>query len=433
MTTPAPHTPINMVKGGNSLFFSAKCVALLAQCGYSPDDFGTYDQVQKRCATARDKCELYDAQVRARQQAIAGGASESEAPEVTAPEPSDHERFLADCQSGHLAQDASMRNSRDDDDNPGRGNPCANDGRVDGYETRLAPCMPHQGAADEPGTQHHLVSVMENDQPVAHEGLRRNGDYPRQNLDDDCHARTEAALQWRRENAGSWNLAADNGSPNDPPQITDASAAAYFEGTDPKEGAELQGTPKELTGETAADCIESFREAGEAEMKAKCQRDLEKNQATANGGPDRTDEEGRAYREELAQRAADDAEAEAEAHDELVSARRSAGQRHRRMREAYEAYAANPSPENEQRLQDKTNAYWQSQARVSEAQRAHTQAADQASDSRRAHNRARYAQCRYEQGQRLTQGQGSDNPRVPGYNTFVDSGSGAGSASGTGT
>lgn len=432
MTTPAPHTPINMVKGGNSLFFSAQCVALLAKCGYSPDDFGTYDQVQKRCSQARDKCATFDAQKKAREEAIARGVPESEAPAVTAPEPSDHERFLASCQSGHIAQDASMRNSTDGDGNAGRGNPCANDGRVDGYETRLAPCMPHQGAADEPGSQHHLVSNLENSQPVS-DGAGRGSDYDPTKLDADCQARTDQALQWREETAGDWNLAADNGKPGEQPEITDASAAAYFEGTDPKKSAELQGTPKELTGDTAAECIESFRKAGEAEMKAKCARDVEKNKATANGGADKSDEEGKAHRERLAERAKQDAEREQAAKDAMHTANRSMGQRRRAMRDATREYKNNPTPENKAKMKEKMNNYWASQEESRRATERYDQATDRARDSRRANNRARYAQCRREQGERMNEDGtgGSHNPRVPGYNTFADPSPSSGGASGT--
>ncbi|MEC7522939.1 MAG: hypothetical protein VYE22_23890 [Myxococcota bacterium] len=432
MTTPAPHTPINMVKGGNSLFFSAQCVALLAKCGYSPDDFGTYDQVQKRCSQARDKCATFDAQKKAREEAIARGVPESEAPAVTAPEPSDHERFLASCQSGHIAQDASMRNSTDGDGNAGRGNPCANDGRVDGYETRLAPCMPHQGAADEPGSQHHLVSNLENSQPVS-DGASRGSDYDPTKLDADCQARTDQALQWREETAGDWNLAADNGKPGEQPEITDASAAAYFEGTDPKKSAELQGTPKELTGDTAAECIESFRKAGEAEMKAKCARDVEKNEAIANGGEGKTAEEGAAHRERLKTQAETDAAEAEKRKGEMHTANRSRGQRQRALNDAIADYRANPTPENKAKLKEKAANYAQSNRDARDAAERYDSAAATASDSRRAHNRARYAECRREQGERMNEDGtgGSHNPRVPGYNTFADPSPSSGGASGT--
>ncbi|PRQ03998.1 hypothetical protein ENSA5_11810 [Enhygromyxa salina] len=134
MTTPAPHTPINFVKGGASLFFSARCVQLLAKAGYLPDDFGTYAQVQKRNKSAKDKVQTWqDARAQAledgvppdqvddhlrrqhaeeRDRRIEAGASEADVDRQMQADgqpvpPSQHERFLAECQSGAAKSSSS--------------------------------------------------------------------------------------------------------------------------------------------------------------------------------------------------------------------------------------------------------------------------------------------------------------------------------------
>jgi hypothetical protein len=433
MTTPAPHTPINLVKGGNSLFFSAECVALLARAGYSPDDFGTHEQVLKRCSDAREKCNLHDAQVAARNRAKADGVPEDQLPVVTAPAPSAHERFLASSQSSHLAQDACFHASQDSNGNPGRDNPCANDGYVDGYETRLYPCMPHQGAADEPGGQHHLVSVMENEQPVGPPAnLKRGADYPRDQMDQHCHDRAQAAVDWRDQTAAQTGLAQPSGDDNVPPTVTEASQAAYFEGTDPKNAGEIRGDPKMLTGQTAAECIESFRKAGEAEMKAKCAREVSENQKAANGPHGTDDAAGAKWREDLAERASDDRAAADAAKKERTSARQSASQLRNSMHQRAREYRDNPTPENRARLNAKMNEYLTAQQRSADADRRYQALEERASESGAASSAACRAQCRYEQGRRLSSsGGGSDSRRVPGYNTHADPTPSAGTATGT--
>src|SRR5262249_51385886 len=117
--TPPPHCPVNFLKGGGNATFSANCIALLAEMHYEPSDFGSYDDVKKKCGAARKVVQRYE-----------------EGKKGARP-PTERERWLAECQAGHLGQNACRQR--------GRGDACTN--LVDGYDSNLALCMPQHGRA----------------------------------------------------------------------------------------------------------------------------------------------------------------------------------------------------------------------------------------------------------------------------------------------
>lgn len=331
--TPPAQTPVMFLKGGAAAMFSDQCKALLAQAGYDPASFGSYDHTAKQIRAAKDHCAKYDEAVKA------GGA-----PPV--PKPTPEQRHLSECQSGHLTQNAVYQNER--------GNPCSN--VAPGHEEHLFPCMPQAGHAMAVGGEHNLATIHEQNSAAGPNGDRRPGDpYPADQIarDSDDRARRVAndqALAQRNQRqftapaGGAEGASAGGGAQS-------GGTAGSAAGADPGNVSQPNAPwSQPLTGDTAGDCINSFRKAGEAAMRQKCQDDREKNRARANGGREKTEAEGVAYRQRLAQEAAD--------------ARAAAAQ----------------DPDNEEK-----------QKRASRAQARHT--------------RAVRAQCRADQGDRLAAGE----------------------------
>src|SRR5689334_22240329 len=99
-------TPGVFLLAGGTALFSAACVAALAKCGLSPDDFGSYDHV---------KGKLRDAKRRVMEHKLAKARKDPNPP----PEPSAHDRLLAMSEAGHLRQNALFQRER--------GNSCQNE------------------------------------------------------------------------------------------------------------------------------------------------------------------------------------------------------------------------------------------------------------------------------------------------------------------
>ncbi len=320
--------------------FSDKCVEELLKAGYKPEWLGSYNHVSKQIQAAKKKCQDHD-------QPVASGSSSKP------PEPSADDRYLASCQSGHLSQNACFQ------EQGARGDPCRN--TVDGHHDAHYPCMPQSGHAQQEGGEHCAATNHERDSAGA-QG-RPGQPYPPGQLARDSNDRGKMI-------ADTPKLATDNGRR---PIARDSSGgpggrgggSTSTGGTAGGTGATGRPPPdpnkkwtQEITGETAGDCINAFREAGEAAMRAKCVEERHKNREIANGGPGRNAEQGRQHRSQL--------------QEEARAARARA--------------AANPNDKKAPQ-----------EARAASA----------------AYTRARNAHCMANQGVRLAQGRGRNNPIIP--------------------
>ncbi len=408
---PVEHVPINLLKAGGGGFFDAACVAALAKCGYSPDEFGSYDQVRSR---------IEDAQRQVSQLQAAGQ-----------PVPPELQR-LANSQSGHIGMNTCRQRQR--------GNPCSN--VVDGYYANQAACMPHEGSAfDRDGntrqdtehgryTQHELNSpgnrgLTPEPPPTYNPATGRlepsaypNGNpgaspapgsaYPANQMREDERARIRDVLQ---------NRAQQQQSPTQPSAQGSGQAGAApsnAPGTGPANGAQgsnvsATDAPPDMakTVDEAADCVMKFKDAMEAAMRRKCVADEASNRATANGGPNRTPEEGEKHRQDLrnevdrTHRELGEREAAMRSQRSRLSAATTrANEAGENWRQAEAAHAANPTPATEAARQQAATAAMEAQAnqrtqrRALDWQMAEVDSAEQArSEARRASSRAENANC----------------------------------------
>ena len=408
---PVEHVPINLLKAGGSGFFDAACVAALAKCGYSPDDFGTYDQVRSRIKNAQE-------QVSAMQKA-------------GQPVPPELQR-LADCQSGHIGMNTCRQRQR--------GNPCSN--VVDGYYANQAACMPHQGGAfGDDGrprldTEHGRYTAAEMSAPgergltggpsrprdpvtgrIEPGGSQPGGAgetptgrerYPQGDMNADERARVRDLLQRRAEEQQRATQASAQGAGQA------GAAPGPAAGTGPASGAQGANVAASdaaadmsKTVDEAADCVMKFKEAMEEAMRRKCVADQTDNQNTANGGPNRTPAEGQAHRDGLRQNVADRQTELAARQKELRSEAGKLGHRRREFREACDArmqaaveHERNPTPESAARLAAAREACrqpYRDLAAQQQASAAARQRVDQAerdvAGARRESSRAENANC----------------------------------------
>ena len=408
---PPAQTPVLFLKGGAAGMFSAECVALLAKYGYKPDDFGDYDHVYGRCKAAREKKPA---------------------------DRTDHEKFLAGCQSGHLQQNACSQRQR--------GNPCTN--LVDGHDDNRYPCMPHQGRADTAGTEHNWVSQDENDAPLRpggrqqeERGLPADGRpaaassvYPQGAMDADADQRTQEMLK-RRQAQQATSTASDAGmGAGGTGAVGGSKSAASAAGTS---GAQAKDTSKpweqEITGKTAAECINNFRKAGVAAMKQRCIDNMEENRRIANGGG--TPADGRAMRARLRRernQARNDRDA---ARQERDTQQQNAAQKQQELGAAEQDAAQNPNDAAvHQRLAQARDDHAAASTSAAEANSRCDDVESRYNSAASRYGRVRNAMCRYQQGRRLLTGEGRDDGRIPPRNTLVDTGpqTGSGGADQTG-
>jgi hypothetical protein len=274
--------------------FSAECIALLAKAGYDPNAFGSYDHCAKQIRSAKESVAKYDEAVKA------GNPN-------NVPEPSPQEKHMATCQSGHLTQNAVYQDDR--------GNPCSNVDSAPGHADNQFPCMPQAGHAMQPGGEHQLATLHEQASAAGPEGNRKPGDpYPAGQIEGHSDDRgrkvaNDADLAQRNNRQPT---AAAGGA-----EGASAGAAAQSGGTAADASGPAAGQPSQpnepwnepLTGKTAGDCINSFRKAGEAAMRQKCKDEREKNRARANGGKNKSEQEGKDHRDKLAKESEDAKEA----------------------------------------------------------------------------------------------------------------------------
>jgi hypothetical protein len=280
--------PVNFLRGGAADMFSEQCKALLAKAGYDPKWFGSYSHTGKQIKAAKDKVKKYDDAVKKGRKRLP-------------PKPSDADRYLAECQSGHLTQNAVFQEPG------GRGDPCNNLDSAPGHSTNDFPCMPQAGHASQPGGEHQRATLHEKDSAGA-QG-EPGDDYPGDQIAKDSDDRAKQIADDKKlakkndrsaiTKKGAEEGASAGGSARSGGNASAAGGASGRSATKPNEPWN-----KPLTGKTAGDCINAFRKAGEAAMRAKCRDDVEKNAAVANGGPGKTEKEGQVYREKLDQKAA---------------------------------------------------------------------------------------------------------------------------------
>lgn len=309
--------------------FSADCVKLLLKAGYDPKWFGSYSWTSKQIKEARDKAKLYDDAVKKGKKRLP-------------PEPTDAERYLAGsppdygdgCQSGHLTQNAVFQEPN------GRGDPCQNLDSAPGHSTNDFPCMPQAGHANQPGGEHQRATLHEKDSAGAagEVGDTYDGDQIAKDSDDRARkvANDKKLAKKNGREAITKKGAAEGASAGGGGRSGKAAAGAS--GATGK-GAKKSNEPwnKPLTGKSAGDCINSFRKAGEAAMRAKCRDEVEKNAAVANGGPGKSEADGQKYRDKLDQKAAK-AKKEADASPRSKKKQKAAADAQRRATRAHNAH-----------------------------------------------------------------------------------------------
>jgi hypothetical protein len=137
----AAQTPMVLVQGGEATWLDKACERALIRAGYDPTAFGSYAHVKGKIDAAKDKCDKWDA--------MSPSEKRSSTP------PTDADRFLSQCQSGHITQDAVFRKPG------GRNSPCDNHPGAAGNVTGLAPCMPHFGMSNRVGSTHQRITINE--------------------------------------------------------------------------------------------------------------------------------------------------------------------------------------------------------------------------------------------------------------------------------
>ncbi|GEN05571.1 hypothetical protein SAMN05443572_101884 [Myxococcus fulvus] len=290
--TAPPHTPLLYLEMGGSNFFSEQCQALLIQAHLNPDWFGSYSTVGKTCSDAKAKCSRWDGATQAERDR---GFTENPGPPATQTpleRPTTGDRYLNQCQSGHLVRDSNFREagrSTDGLSRSARGDPCRN--LVDGYREDHAPSVPMQGAASNPQHEHGLHTRNENaDSARQRERNLAEGhpeeQYPQGARQRDEDGRTQSYLddhqeKWRtaeREardqppGAGSSSGAGAGGSATSAAGPGDAEGAGLGKVTAPN------CAPGDVVdGSSAAECINSWRRKAEAQMKQDVMASIKKN------------------------------------------------------------------------------------------------------------------------------------------------------------
>ncbi|AGC44067.1 hypothetical protein MYSTI_02751 [Myxococcus stipitatus DSM 14675] len=289
--TPPPHTTLLYLEAGGSSFFSANCQALLINAKLNPDWFGSYSKVDKVCSKARSRCSQWDnASDAERAQGFANGPSPRRGTALEPPTAGD--RYLSQCQSGHLVRDSNFREggrSSDGLNRDARGDPCRN--LVDGYTEGGAPSVPMQGLASDAQHEHGVITRYENaDARRQRRYNQANGlptrSYPEADRQRDEDARTQVYLDDHQE---KWR-AAEEAAQNQPPgggATSGAGAGGSASSGGAPGGASGSGlgqvtsptcAPGEVVdGQTAAECINSWRKKAEAQMKQSVADSMEEN------------------------------------------------------------------------------------------------------------------------------------------------------------
>lgn len=237
---------------------------MLANAEYEGADFGSYASVKQRIEEANKR--------------VVGARSRGETPDP-------HDEFLSQCTPGHLHQDGLCRAAGR------RGDPCA--AHVDGYDSDLAPSMPIHGDGNTQGTDEFQMGRHERDS-IRRRGLNANDSYPAGAMRDDANARLKTLPRFNRPGT-------EGVGRGTPPRVTEGGAprdASVAQGVDPN-APKVGGSQKApvADGDSAAECVNSFRALGEEAMRQKCVDDLEVNKKTLARDPAAEAESARAARE----------------------------------------------------------------------------------------------------------------------------------------
>jgi hypothetical protein len=388
--TPVPHVPVMFLKAGGLSFFSDKCIELLAKAGYEADDFGSYDHVKDRLSAAREKCADPD---KAKQGPPVGPTER----EKELGKPMGHPDHY---ESGHLGMNTCMQGQR--------GKPCSN--FVDGHNDGQYPCMPHQGSALDPGSEHNRWTAREVDarkSENAPPGAEARGEYPKDAMDKDADARTEALLKEReakKQAAGTdVKTTSDTGKP------TVGSVAEQMEAkkkANNNEPVKRMDEADRVQGETAADCINNFRKMGEAGMKKELEKQdvIDRNKKAAGTQAERDAAKAKA---EASKKTADTAKAQ---HEQEQAAEKKTQADADAARKA----AGNPATKAQADAIEKADAAHEAQKQKTAAAQANADAtAEQASKDKGASSRMENSKCRAEQGERLRDGTDNEDGRYP--------------------
>ena len=310
-----------------------------------PSDIAPDRFVKSQTAAARRKVAAWDAY------------DAGTGPKPSGERPTERERWLAECQSGHLEQNAVHQNVRGDvcsnppscrqtyvspGDRAGAGATAAPGGgfytnRVGsgcngtpGYSEDGAACMPQQGSATNRGDGHHFATQSE--RRDSHAQGQPGGTYPRDAATSDADARTTSLL---RDHG--------NGRPNQPQGTTAATggtaagaagaatgeagdAAAVGDGaaTNPAQASPAVGSVAEF----AAECINQRRREINQQMVQQCMDREARNRAAA--GSDSARQAALTAREDAERRLAETTEGTPE-HEQARRDYRRASARHTRM------------------------------------------------------------------------------------------------------
>lgn len=291
--TPAPHTFVLYLLSGGSAFFSVRCQEELIKASMNPDWCGSYSYVADLNKNARQKCAAWD-------EAAAAGRPGRGPNGDALPQPTPADRYLSQCQSGHLLRDSNFRESG----KGARDNPCRT--IVPGFETDNAPCVPQQGQAKVKGTEHNAHTLLENQASAAQraqnesggtippKGDPRNpgGPYPPDTRRADEDARTQPMLDKHKADYPKLSQDTTPGGPVGAGASAGAAGgpvAGSAAAVDAKDPAKPNCPPElEVDGSTAAECINNWRKKAEQAMYDNAKANAAKNAAAAEpslGGP----------------------------------------------------------------------------------------------------------------------------------------------------
>ncbi len=405
MTGPA-QTPMNLLKGGGSGFFSDACKALLQKAGYDPDDFGSYDHTLERLQNSRLKVKAETAAKLGDKARPDQQLSEKENAQIEkwknekppAFPPTDREKELGQpywhpkygppsvnpnhYQAGHLKMNTTHQGSRND--------PCTN--VVDGHSCNDYPCMPHKGMASDPNSEHGQWTADEYDVP---ENSPKGGSTPMKGGSAENDAACDKRLDDHLKRQEEKKQGASGGGANAPSANAQAGVPGQAAQSDPamkdKMAQAKKGQGVEVDGQTAAECINNFRKLAEAQMKSQCQANSQKG---PNGEPSK-------YQQTIAK-----AEAKGTTKAKIDAAHAKKKQENKALFEAREKKKALDNDPNATKEQ-KDAARREVKNAKARAKRAN------ANYRKLGGNKTREAYCMQPQGENLANGSPNDNPRYP--------------------
>ncbi len=263
-------TAIILADKGEYARFSDECVALLIDVGHNPADFGSYAYVSKRIQAAKDRVKAW----------------EEKAPGALAPNA--HDLWLAECEAGHLHQNAIYQEKRGDD--------CSNTGEGL-YDMEMAPCMPQWGKSTDPCTEHFHVTHKERKAAkerkksaevpgvyagklVAEDAAQRVKEIGDENADKQKDNRKVKRSQTIKRKEREAQERGDIGRQ----KKEDAAAALRKAKKAQERRAKKPKKPKKggVTGDTWADCINNWHKKAFKEMRQKILREAKENRNKAN-------------------------------------------------------------------------------------------------------------------------------------------------------